>query len=165
MNKGTRSIAISGIAGAIAVVIMLAGYLIGAGTYASPMLAGFVLIAVGLASGRRYQLLAYISVSLLCVMLVREWEENLMFICLFGWYPMVRTRLQKLPAIPRACIKQIGFNLIIVAVEALVMRVLAPETESAGMLAALLVLANVLFVLYDMLVPKMEKLLKTRLKL
>ena len=129
------------------------------------MLAGFVLIAVGLASGRRYQLIAYIAVSLLCVMLVREWEENLLFIFLFGWYPMVRTPLEKLPKVARACIKQIGFNLIIVAVEALVMRVLAPETESAGMLIALLALANVLFVLYDMLVPKMEKLLKTRLRL
>ena len=51
-----------------------------------------------------------------------------------------------------------------IAIEWLVIAVLAPEALSAAILWALLALGNVLFFAYDLLIPKMEFLLGRILK-
>ena len=45
--KHTKLIALGGVTAALSVVLMLAGSLIGIGTYASPMLAGLALLPAG----------------------------------------------------------------------------------------------------------------------
>lgn len=161
--KRTRDLAFSAMATALAVVILLLGGWTGIGAYAAPMLAGVTLIAVGLRAGGKAQLLSYIAVSLLSLLLISEWEMNLIFIGILGWYPMVRPRLQRLKPAAAYLIKFAGFNVLIIGIETLVMRVLAPETESAVLLAVLLAAANLVFFLYDRLLPRYTLMLQRRL--
>ncbi len=93
--KRSRGIAVSGVFSALAVVLMWLGALSGLGTYASPLMAGVALIPVGLLLGKRTQSLSFAAVSLLCLLLSADWEENLLFIGLFGWYPILRPGLEK----------------------------------------------------------------------
>lgn len=51
--KKTRKIALCGLVSAIALIVMLLGNLIGVGTYASPMIAGILLTAVGMSAGKK----------------------------------------------------------------------------------------------------------------
>ncbi len=160
--KKTRKIALCGLVSAIALIVMILGNLIGVGTYASPMIAGILLTAVGMSAGKKYQLLSVLAVGLLSLMLLSDWEEILLFIGLLGWYPMAWEKLIKVPKIPRVIVKLSGFNLIIIGLETLVMKVLMPSVETPVMLIVLLILANLSFILYDFVLPRiMMKLYHT----
>lgn len=152
MNQ-TRKIALCGMMSALSVVIMAIGAVLGIGIYAAPMLAGLLLLPLGITLGRKEQLLVWISASLLCLMLIGDWEQNLMYLCLFGLYPILYPLFQKLPKGLRLMAKLAYFNLITVAAEALVLLVLVPEPLSAGMILALLAVGNLTFLLYDRLIP------------
>jgi len=60
--------------------------------------------------------------------------------------------------------KLLFFNGVTVLVEALVMLVLAPQTMVWYLAAALLAVGNVVFVLYDRLLPRMERRLNHLLR-
>ena len=161
----SSTVALCGVASALAMVIMLAGSIAGLGVYAAPMLAGIVLSTVGLKAGRRAQLAAYVCVGALSAILLGDWEEILMFVCVFGWYPAARPTFEKLPKQLRLPVKALALNIPAVGTEWLVMKVLAPESETAVMLLALWVMGNAVFVLYDRMIPRLENVIVHRLRI
>ena len=86
-------------------------------------------------------------------------EENALFIAIFGWYPILRPSLQKLPGVLRWICKILVFNITVVAAEWLVLTFLAPQVLESVFAWILLGLGNVTFVTYDFLVPKMQIIL------
>lgn len=163
--KRSRQIALGGVFSALAVVLMWLGALTGLGTYAAPLIAGIALIPVGLTLGRKYQWLSFAAVSLLSFLLSADWEQNLMFVGLFGWYPIVRPSLERLAKIPGLLLKLVIFNVVTVGIELLVMLVLVPQSEKSWILIALLVLGNLTFLVYDFALPRFTCVLMKKLKL
>lgn len=161
--KHTRAIALCGVTTALAVALMAVGGLLGIGLYAAPMLAGLCLLPAGRHLGLKYHLLLWLAVSALSFFLVPDIEQNLMFLCLFGCYPILRPALQRLPRLPRLLCKLLFFNAVSVALEALVLLVLAPEALEPPLLLLLLALGNLTFLLYDLLIPRAQRLLESRL--
>ncbi len=160
MNTSKR-IAECGMICALCVVIMIVGAWIGIGLYASPMFAGLFLIPLGRKYGRKYHLALWLAVSIISIILVPEIEQNLMFLCFFGCYPILQPyfhRIEKKPL--RALAKLLYFNILIFAVEMLVMYVLVPEAMHWAMLAAFMVLFNFTFICFDFIIPRFELLLK-----
>ena len=161
--KQSRLAATCGMTAALSVVIMLIGGILGLGMYVSPMIAGVCLIPVGRAFGRKYHALMWLAVSLLCFILVPNIEENLMYLTLFGVYPLLRPVFQQLRPVLRWLVKLLFFNAVVIAVEALVVLLLVPEVMTAGMAVLLLAMGNVTFILYDRILPRIEFLLMRRL--
>ena len=161
--KQTKRIALGGIMSALCVVIMMIGAIIGLGVYVAPMIAGICLIPTGKKYGKGYHTMLWIIVSILSILLVPDIEEGLMFLCLFGLYPIVQPYFQRLPRIARLIVKLLYFNVVIIAVEAFVMILLVPEAMPPVMMAVLLVLGNVTFILYDAVIPRAERLLDSTL--
>ena len=161
--KHTHAIALCGVTTALAVALMAVGGLLGIGLYAAPMLAGLCLLPAGRHLGLKYHLLLWLAVSALSFFLVPDVEQNLMFLCLFGCYPILRPALQRLPHLPRLLCKLLFFNAVSVALEALVLLVLAPEALAPPLLLLLLALGNLTFLLYDLLIPRAQRLLESRL--
>ena len=158
--KQSKIIATCGMMAALAIVIMIVGGFLGIGMYASPMFAGLSLVPIGEKFGKKYHICLWLAVSMLSFMLVPEVEQNLMFFGLFGWYPILYPTLQKLPKLLRVIVKLALFNGVVIAIEALVILVLVPEVLGAGILSVLLLMGNVIFLLYDLLIPKMNFLLR-----
>lgn len=148
---------------ALCVVLMILGGVLELGMYACPMFAGLCLIPVGQNYGKKYQMLVYAATGLLCLMMVPNMEENLMFIGLLGWYPMARQLIGKLPRLLRLPAKLLVFNIVVVAIEAAVLYLFLPEDLTMGMIAVLLVMGNITFLAYDFLIPRVE-VLTQRLK-
>ena len=161
--KHTHAIALCGVTTALAVALMAVGGLLGIGLYAAPMLAGLCLLPAGRHLGLKYHLLLWLAVSALSFFLVPDIEQNLMFLCLFVCYPILRPALQRLPRLPRLLCKLLFFNAVSVALEALVLLVLAPEALAPPLLLLLLALGNLTFLLYDLLIPRAQRLLESRL--
>jgi len=164
MKEPSRRMAFCGIMAALGVVIMLLGSVLGLGMYLAPMLVGLCLVPIGRAYGKKYQLLLWIATSLLCMMLVPNVEQNLMLLCLFGWYPALRPALQKLPFMLRLGLKAALFNAIIIPLELLIMLVLVPEPTGAVFAVLLLILGNVTFLCYDFAIPAFEFIINKYLK-
>ena len=150
--KYTRAVALCGVIAALSIVLMAVGGLLGIGLYAAPMLAGLCLLPAGRFLGVKYHVMLWLVVSALSFLLVPDVEQNLMFLCLFGCYPILRP----------LC-KLLFFNAAAVALEALVLLVIVPEALEPGMLLLLLALGNLTFLLYDLLIPRAQRFWESRL--
>ena len=161
----TKRLTICAMMAAVSVVLMLLGAVLQLGTYAAPLLTGMVLIPIGDRYGRKYQVMLWLVISVLCFMLLPAAEQNMMFAGLFGWYPIAYPTLQKLPRLLRLPVKLLLFNGVVIAMEALLLWVIAPEAMELTMMLLLLALGNVTFLLYDYLIPKTELILRRIMKL
>ncbi len=162
--KETRKLAFCSMIVAVSVVLLLFGAILDLGMYAAPLFAGLTLPPVGRELGRKHHLMMWIAISVLGFILVPNIEENLMYAVLFGPYPILRPLFQKLKKLPRILLKFTYFNIVVVAVEALVMLVLVPESLGTALSIALLLLGNITFIVYDFLIPRAEIILCHYLK-
>ena len=156
--KQSNRMAVCGMMAALSVVIMVLGGVLGIGMYASPMLAGFCLLPIGKKYGTKDQWLVWAAVSLLSLMLIPEPEQNLMYIALFGLYPILYPYFKRLPGAWKWIGKLLYFHAAAIAVELLVMLVLVPEVMSLPMIIVLLLLGNAVFWMYDFLIPRSDLL-------
>jgi len=140
----------------LCVVVMLLGAVLELGIYAAPMVCAVALLPVGQKYGRKYQLLVWLAVSLLSFMMVPNPEQNLLFFGIFGWYPIARPVLQRFPRMLRIVFKLALFNAVVIAVEALVMLVLVPESMGLGLMLVFILLMNILFLCFDRILPLAE---------
>lgn len=153
---------------ALSVVLLLIGGILELGMYACPMIAGLCILMVGDCYGRRCQIMTWIAVSALSFMLVPNVEENLMYLGIFGLYPILYPYFQKLPKGLRVIAKFAYFNIVVIALEWLVVMVLMPGTmageDGSGWIfwLSLLAMGNVIFWCYDRLLPRMEVTLRRR---
>ena len=152
--RKSNVIAHCGMMAALSIVLMILGAVLGLGLYISPMLAGLCLIPIGQKFGAKYQWMLWAVVSLLCFILVPEIEQNLMYLTLFGLFPILHPLFGRLPRKLVWPCKLLDFNLVVVAGEALVMLVLVPEPIPPAMAVILLILGNAIFLMYDFLVPR-----------
>lgn len=164
MRKQAEVVAACGVAAALGVVLMLLGSFLGLGMYVSPMLTGLCLAPIGRRWGTKYQLVLWVAVSLVCLMVVPDVEENLMFAGFFGWYPAARPKLERLPPVWRWPAKLAVFNGPVIALELLVVLALVPERIGLLSGLALLALGNAVFILYDKAIPHIEMLMSAYLK-
>ena len=156
MREQSRRMAVCSMTAALGVVVLLLGAVLELGMYVCPMVVGLCLIPIGRKYGLRYQLMLWVVISILSFLLVPNPEENLVFAGLFGWYPVLQPRMQKLPKLLRTLLKLLLFNVVVIALEALVLYVLVPEAIDSAMLILLLLLGNVMFVMYDRVVERFD---------
>lgn len=164
MRGSGRKVALCGLLAALGVVILLLAGWIGIGTYAGPLLAGLLLVPVQREYGKKIALTLWVAMGLLSLFLVPDVEESLMFLAFFGWYPAVRPGLERLSVGLRWVVKELVFNAAMIAVEGLMIFVLAPEAVTWWMALVLLALFNLIFLTYDWALPRVEELLARRLK-
>lgn len=172
MKKKTSAgaVALGGTLAALAVVVMLLGGIIPVGTYCCPILASLLLIPVLDACGTKLAWAWYGAVAILAALLCPDKETAAVFV-FFGYYPICKPYLDRLPRPLRRLCKALLFNLSVVVMYALLiyvlgMSALGEEFRQAGavMLILLLVLGNVTFVLVDVLAGRLTLLYQTKKK-
>ena len=164
VKKQSKQIAVCGITTALGVVFMFLGNALGLGMYLVPMLIGMFLASIGHAWGKKFQVLLWLAISLLTFILVPSLEQNLMFLGLFGWYPILRPTLQKMTKVLRIVVKFLIFNFLVIGLESLIILVLVPEVLGTTLTILLLILGNITFFIYDLAIPRFEYLATKHLK-
>ncbi len=90
-------VSLCGIMSGLALVMMFFLSMIPSFEYVSPIFSGVLLWVVAERLGTRYGICSYAVVGLLCLFISPNYEANMMFIFIFGYYPIVRQYLMKLP--------------------------------------------------------------------
>ena len=155
----TKNITFCGISAAAATVIMITAYFPYL-TYAIPCIASLVIMAVVIELGNKYAFATYLA-SLLPVFLFCETEAKLLYICLVGFYPILKAVFEKVKI--RALeyiLKFILVNAAVFAIYLLSTFVFGIPIDDMGELGKygsviLLAAANITFFLYDMCIGKM----------
>lgn len=170
-SSNTRRIALCGVLAALAVALMFLGGTVAFASIACPVLASLVLIPVYAECGNRWGLLWFLAVTALAALLAPDKECAILF-AFFGYYPMLRHRFGRLRSgvLRRAC-KLLYVNAAIFAAYGLMLFVFKMEAQTREfaemeqwMLAALLLLGNITFVVYDKLVDRLEILYHAKLR-
>lgn len=84
-------------------------------SYVFPAMAGIVLIAVEEENGTKTAMLVYVAVSVLAMFIVPDQEAKVLFVMLLGYYPMLKSRLERAPRPIAYLLKFLLFNGVIVA--------------------------------------------------
>ncbi len=162
--KQSSKTALGGIISALSVVLMLLTAVIPFMSYALPLLAGALLIIMVIEISKSWAFIVYVAVSLLAFFVVPDKEAATFYIAFFGYYPIIKSTLEKhLPVVVEWIVKFAIFNAAIVAgffFSTYVLGIPFDDIEGLGKygLPALLALANVVFVVYDIMLTKLVTL-------
>ena len=164
----SREIALCGMLNALAVVLMNLGSLVPLATFCTPLLAMLVLLPVLEEHGPRMGWAAWVSVSILSLLLVTDRETALVYV-FFGWYPMVRPRVAAIRSkVLRFGMKLLICNGLIFTLYGLVLRLMGLTSDlleaTKVMNALLLVLGNIVFLLLDLVLVRMTQLWRFKLR-
>ena len=169
-NNATR-LALCGVLAALAVALMFLGGAVSLASIACPVLASLVLIPVYAECGKKWGALWFLAVSALSVLLAPQKESAILFV-FFGYYPALRHYIGRLRGSALRWLVKLAYaNVSIFAAYGLmlfVFRLTELVAEFAGLgrwlLAAMLVLANASFIIYDLLIGRLEILYHVRLR-
>ena len=155
----SREIALCGMMNALAVVIMNLGGIVPMATFCTPILAMIVLLPVLEEYGAKLGWCAWVTVSILSLLQVADRETAFVYV-FFGWYPMVRPAVNKLPTkLGRLGVKLIICNAVIALLYGAVLRVMGLTADllegTKLMNYALLALGNAAFLLLDLVLGRM----------
>lgn len=95
----SKQIALCGLLCALAVVLMVLAGSIGIGTFLGPMLAMAALLPLLEEYGAKTAAAAYAVTAILAFLIVPELELSMVYAA-FGWYPILRIRLNRISARP-----------------------------------------------------------------
>lgn len=170
-SKHTALLALCGVLAALAVALMFLGGAVPFASIACPVLASLVLLPVYTECGAKWGLLWYAAVTALSALIAPEKESAVLF-AFFGYYPMLKKLFGHCRKRPLVWLCKLAYlNLAVCAAYALMLFVFRIGTVVADfqtverwMLAAMLVLANITFVLYDVMLDRLEVFYHVRLR-
>ncbi len=153
---------ICGATASLALVLMLLTYINPFLTYTSPPFAGVLLILIMIEVGYGWAFGTYTAISLLALFLLSDKEAAVMFVLFFGYYPMLRSVIEKKikPKILRYVVEMLIYNVAIAISVIVCMYVFGIEYDDFGdfgkySLLITVVLMNIIFFLYDFLIDKL----------
>lgn len=157
--KRNLKITLCGIVAALSVVFMLLSYFPYL-TYAVPAATGLLIMMIVIEIDTKWAFCTYLA-SAVIIFLIAEPESKLMYVCLFGYYPIVKALAEKIrKPILEWIIKLLVFNVAIIAVYLLLAGVFNISIEDLGALGKygaylLLIFGNAVFIVYDIAVSRM----------
>ena len=170
MRESSKA-ALCGIISSLAVVIMLSTYLSPFLVYTSPAFSGLLLLLILNELGVKWATGAYVTVSLISAFIIADKEAAVFYTMFFGFYPILafvfNKKIRKKPI--RIAIKLVTFNLSCLIAFAVCMFVLSLDMSDVigdGVFFTVIfaILMNILFIVYDMLIIKLQLLYKKKLQ-
>jgi hypothetical protein len=156
--------ALCGIITAVSFVFMGIAGVIHLGIYFFPMISGAIISIIVKEINAKWGFTVFLAISILSMLFVANKESVLFFILLFGHYPIFKIQIDRLKnKILILMLKMIIFNLsaaigFFIAIEVIGLPKASFELFGVYMPFLLLVLANVVFFIYDRALSNMVKI-------
>lgn len=166
--KKSLKITLCGIITALSVVMMLVSYFPYL-TYSAPAIAGLFSIIPLIEIDKKWAAAVYLLSSVL-VLITAEPESKLLYVCFFGFYPIVKALIEKVKFKSVARLLKLAvFNAAIITVYLLLAKLFSVPVDEFGEFGKYGVfvfwaVGNATFILYDYLVSKMALIYIFRIK-
>ncbi len=157
--KKSKLTALCGMMAALSVVLMLSTAILPAFMYVLPLVTGLIVHLVEIISSKKWALGVYLSTSVLALLLLTDKETALVYTLFFGYYPLIRATLSKLPKVFDWILKLAIFNTSAVVIGILGVVAFGVPVEEytefgKATIPVLLALANIMFLMYDFMLSK-----------
>ena len=158
--KTSVKVAMGGVVAALSLVLMFLSSVIPFGTFAFPTIAGILLILLVINLGYGYAAAVYFVTAVLSFLLVTDKEAVLYYAAFLGFYPIVKSLIERIPSkVVQYIVKIALFNVCIIAAFYIGLTVLSIPKESFTLFGVylpwlFLIIGNVFFILYDLCVTK-----------
>lgn len=170
-RSDTKRLALCGVLAALAVALMFFGGIVPFASLACPVLASLVLIPVYAETGKKWSVVWFFAVAALAALIAPEKESAVLF-AFFGYYPMLRRFLNRLRLKSLRWLAKLAYcNAAVLVAYSLMLFVFRMEALRAEfaqyetyLLAALLLVANITFVIYDALIGRLEIVYHVKLR-
>ena len=167
--KNSAKIAVCALTTAMSVVLLFLGGITFIFAYLMPMIAGAFTIVLDSTFGRRSAVLTYLATGILSFILVADRECVLMYIAIFGIYPIIKEYFERARFKAVAYyFKLLFFNALLVLTQlALVYIFGIPFLESGEgkwFIAVFAVMMNFLFIVYDRMLTVLKILYKAKIE-
>lgn len=164
MKNKTKNTAICGLMTALSVVLMMLTTLIPVFMYVIPIVTGLLVLFTENVSNKKWGAGVYFSTAVLSLLLITDKEAALTYALFFGYYPLIKDIIERLPRLISWISKLFIFNMAAVGIGVIsfyVFGVSGDEYNEFGKytIPILLIMANVAFVLYDFCLTKNRFLL------
>ncbi len=168
-KNNSKRMALCGVLAALAIALMFMGGVLPFASIACPIVASLVLIPVYVECGNKWGLLWFAAVATLAAVIAPVKESAVLFI-FFGYYPMLKKYFGRFQRI-KYLLKFIYLNLALILAYWLMLQVFQLEDVRKDfeelqkwMLGIMLVLSNVSFFIYDVLIGRIEIMYHVRLR-
>ena len=163
--RKTKKLTLASILSALSVVFLYFGAVIEVLDLSFTLLASLIIIFAQIELGRPYQYLMYASVSVLSLILLPNKFSAVAYIFLGGLYPLLRVYLGKIKGrVLRFTIKMLTFWVLFAAVAALSIFVLGIPMGAVWETVAIIVLSNISFIAYDLLIGRVLILYDSKIR-
>jgi hypothetical protein len=164
MNK-SKNTAFCGMISALSVVLMLVTTVLPVMMYVLPIATGILVVLTAGVTNKKWAAGTFFSTAVISLMLLTEKETALTYLFFFGWYPLVRESLSVIPKILQYLVKIVMFNFSAVAIGVVgvyVFGISKDEYTEFGKftIPILLGMANVVFILYELMLKKYSSVLE-----
>lgn len=172
MKDISYRVALGGIVSALCLVTMFLAGIMPAFYIVLPMTAGIFLMIIAEEVSTKWALLTYISTSILSLFITADKEAALLFVLIFGHYPIIRYFLQRIKLSPlRFLIKLIVFNIgfavfFYTTVYLFGIEQMLESIEGIGKYGWIfaLVICNFIFIMYDYLLDRICIIYRSRMR-
>lgn len=149
---------------ALSVVLMMLTTLVPVFMYVIPIITGLLVLFTADFANKKWGVGVYFAAAFLSILLITDKEAALTYALFFGYYPLIKDVIEKLPKALAWILKFILFNAVAVGIGVIsfyLFGVSGEEYDEFGKytIPILLVMANVAFVLYDFCLTKNRFLL------
>ena len=164
MNK-SKNTAFCGMVSALSVVLMLITTILPVMMYVLPIVTGILVLLAAEVTSKKWAVATFFSTAIISLLLLTEKETALTYLFFFGWYPLVREQMNKIPSVLQYVVKFILFNFSAVAIGVVGVYVFGLSKEDYTefgkyTIPILLGMANVVFVLYELMLKKYSAVLR-----
>lgn len=169
-TRRSSQIAVGGVFSSLCLLVMFMSSLIPFSTYIAPALAGVMLTVIVIENGSKIALMVYISVSLLSIIIVPDYEVKALFIAFFGYYPIIKFKIEKISSKYLQYILKLAIFSSTMSISYLVLinivgvQGLVEEFSSGIINMGMLLVGGATFLVYDFSLAKYVFFYKYRLK-
>ncbi len=172
MRDASYKVALGGIVSALCVAAMFIAGIVPALYLLLPMAAGLLLMIIAAEVSISWAFLTYLAVSILSVFVTADKEAALVFVMVFGHYPILRCCMEKIKLRGlKTLLKFLIFNTSVilffyVTVFVFGMKEMLEEMEEFGKYSGIvmLVICNFLFIMYDFNLESFYKIYRKRFR-
>ena len=110
VSDRTKKLALGAMLSAMGVVMLAIGGLIEVLDLSMAALASFFCIFAVIEMGKGYPVMVYATTGVLAVLIMPQWLSGWFYLLFFGYYPIVKERLERLPRAIAWILKLLVFN-------------------------------------------------------